>query len=244
MLPAATESGAGSPAGRTPERPARPGLARLLRWVERGSLGAGFLLLLVFASARLDRAIFGRVQVAAASGGSAPAARSPGAAVDQSLWSEGRIARYRESLGRLFAPPLAVLRIPRIGLEVAVLPGVDEVTLNRGVGHIPGTPSPGEPGNVAIAGHRDGFFRGLKDLEIGDRIELETRGTRQLYSVDTLRIVEPTEVQVLDPTPAPVLTLVTCYPFYFVGKAPQRFIVRAQLLAPASAGEGSGTEKR
>ena len=158
---------------------------------------------------------------------------------DQSLWSEGRIAKYRQSLTQNFAPPLAVLRIPKIGLEVPVLPGIDEPTLNRAVGAIPGTALPGEPGNVGIAGHRDGYFRGLKDLATGDRLELETLAGRVEYSVTSIRIVEPTAVEVLAPTPQPVLTLVTCYPFYFVGNAPQRFIVRAEARA-----SGGGSEVR
>src|SRR6185503_18622734 len=101
------------------------------------------------------------------------------------------------------------------------------VTLDRGVGHIEHTAAPRSDGNSGIAGHRDGFFRGLKDIGSGDAIELETLGEREVYRVDRMWIVDPTDVSVLDPTPTPSLTLVTCYPFYFVGSAPQRYIVRA-----------------
>jgi sortase A len=237
-----TECRAGTAPGRAPVRPTRPRSVRLLGWIERGCLGAGAALLLLFAGAWLDRELY-RVQLASLEPAPAAAAETgSGPEADQSLWSEGRIARYRESLGLAFAPPLATLRIPRIGLEVPVLAGVDELSLNRAVGHIPGTAAPGEPGNVAIAGHRDGFFRGLKDLQVGDRIELEARGESQLYAVETLQVVDPGAVHVLDPTPAPALTLVTCYPFYFIGKAPQRYIVRAQALPPAGAGETADTE--
>jgi sortase A len=110
---------------------------------------------------------------------------------------------------------------------VAVLGGTDDWTLNRAVGHIEGTAGPGAAGNSGIAGHRDGFFRGLKDVAVGDAIELETLGAVHHYRVTRTWIVEPDDVSVLDPTASPAVTLVTCYPFYFVGSAPQRFIVRA-----------------
>lgn len=236
-----TGSGAGSASGRTPEHPSGPRSARLLRWLEVASIVAGLALLLVYAGARLDREVHRFVQL----GGVGPApAQGAGAEVDFSLWAEGRIAKYRESLRQAFAPALGVLRIPRIGLEVPVLDGIDELTLNRAVGHIPGTPPPGAPGNVGIAGHRDGFFRGLKDLALGDRIELEAGGELQRFTVTELTVVDPGDVQVLDPTPGPALTLVTCYPFYFVGKAPQRYIVRAQALSPDAAGRTAGPEGR
>jgi sortase A len=157
----------------------------------------------------------------------------PDGNADTSLWSEKRIRSFRESLSASFAPPLAVLRIPKIGVVVAVLEGTDDLTLNRGVGHIEGTPRPGEAGNAGVAGHRDGFFRGLKDVREGDRFDLETaRGTEE-YRVEMISIVDPDDVSVLDPAPGHVLTLVSCYPFYFVGDAPQRYIVRAVRVEPA-----------
>ena len=155
--------------------------------------------------------------------------RAAGEAVepDLTLWSPERIAAWREALAAPAPPPLAVLRIPRIGLEVPVLEGTDRVTLDRGVGHIERTAAPGSDGNSGIAGHRDGFFRGLKDIGPGDAIEIETLRETEIYRVDRIWIVNPTDVAVLDPTPTPSLTLVTCYPFYFVGSAPLRYIVRA-----------------
>jgi len=146
---------------------------------------------------------------------------------DTRLWSPERIRAYEESRKQEAPAPLAVMRVPKIGLEVAVLDGTDDVTLNRAVGHIEDTARPGEPGNVGIAGHRDGFFRGLKDIARGDSIELETAASTAIYLVQDIRIVRPEDVDVLDPTSEPTLTLVTCYPFYFVGSAPQRYIVRA-----------------
>jgi len=151
--------------------------------------------------------------------------------VDTALWAEDRIEEYRQSLEHDFDPPLAILRIPKIDLEVAVLEGTDELVLNRGVGHIAGTPPPGETGNIGIAGHRDGYFRGLKDIAVGDLIVIETLEGPADYAITELLIVEPPDVWVLDPTEVPSVTLVTCYPFYFVGSAPQRFIVRAERIA-------------
>ncbi len=148
--------------------------------------------------------------------------------VDTTLWAEGRIAEYEESLGHDFDAPLAILRIPKIDLEVAVLSGTTELALNRGVGHIDGTPLPGEDGNTGIAGHRDGYFRGLKDVAVGDVIELETLTHSLRYTITELFLVDPPDVWVLEPTESPSITLVTCYPFYYAGSAPQRYIVRAE----------------
>jgi sortase A len=148
-------------------------------------------------------------------------------APDFSLWSTQRVFAWRKAVKEPFPAPLAVLRIPKIRLEVAVLPGTDDATLDRGLGHIEDTALPGAAGNAGIAGHRDGFFRGLKDILPGDTIELDTLDRKETYRVERTWIVDPSDVSVLDPTPAATLTLVTCYPFYFVGSAPQRFIVRA-----------------
>lgn len=151
-------------------------------------------------------------------------------AVDQSQWAEERIRAYQDTLSHGSAPVLGVLRIPRIGLEVPVLAGTSEWILDRGVGWIEETARPGGSGNVGIAGHRDGFFRGLKDVKLADTLELETPGHRFSYRVARLSIVSPDDVSVLDSTLVPSVTLVTCFPFYFVGSAPQRYIVRAVLV--------------
>lgn len=123
--------------------------------------------------------------------------------------------------------PIAVLRIGRIELEVAVGPGTTDAILRRGAGWIEGTSVPGGDGNVAISAHRDSHFRRLKELEPGDLIELESLERTQQYRVAQMSVVEPSAVQVLAEVGAPVLTLVTCYPFHFVGNAPQRYVVRA-----------------
>jgi sortase A len=151
---------------------------------------------------------------------------------DQSLWAPSRVSAWHKALLEPAPEPLAVLRIPKLRLEVAVLPGTDDRTLDRALGHIEGTALPGTDGNLGIAGHRDGFFRGLKDIAPGDVVELETRQGQDVYQVERAWIVKPDDVSVLDPTPTRTLTLVTCYPFYFVGSAPQRFIVRAVRVAP------------
>ena len=161
---------------------------------------------------------FARLQAAALEHPTAP---------DLSLWAPERISAWRRALTEPAPPPLAVLRIPKIRLEVAVLRGTDDITLNRAVGHIDDTALPGSDGNSGIAGHRDGFFRGLKDIGPEDAIELETLRGKEVYRVEGIWVVEPEDVSVLDPTPRRSLTLVTCYPFYHVGPAPQRYIVRA-----------------
>jgi sortase A len=118
--------------------------------------------------------------------------------------------------------------IPRLGISVAVLQGTSSRMLRRGVGHIEGTPLPGETGNTGIAGHRDTFFRELKDIRKNDEIQLQTATELFHYEVDWVKVVDPDDITVLEPTTfGSTLTLVTCYPFYFVGSAPKRYVVRA-----------------
>ena len=153
----------------------------------------------------------------------------PAGTPDQSLWSPKRVNAWQKALSHPAPIPLAVLRIPKIRLEAPVLPGTDDGILDRAVGHIEGTAKPGTEGNSGLAGHRDGFFRGLKDIIPGDVIELDTIQGKDSYRVERTWVVDPDDVSVLDPTPVRALTLVTCYPFYYVGSAPRRFIVRAVL---------------
>lgn len=145
---------------------------------------------------------------------------------DQTLWSPKRVRAFQASLTRE-SIPLAVIRIRRLGIEAPVLEGTEDWALDRGVGHIEDTALPGAKGNCALAGHRDGFFRALKDVQQGETIELETTSGTATYRVERTWIVGPDDVSVLDQTSTRTVTLVTCYPFYFVGAAPQRFIVRA-----------------
>ena len=126
--------------------------------------------------------------------------------------------------------PLGRIEINTIGLAAMILEGTDARTLRRAVGHIPGTPLPGQPGNVAITGHRDTFFRPLRNIREDDEIKLTTLSGSFQYRVDSIKVVEPENMQVLASSEDAILTLVTCYPFYFVGPAPKRFIVRAHRI--------------
>ena len=125
---------------------------------------------------------------------------------------------------------LGRIDIARLGVTAMIMEGTDDRTLQRAVGHIRGTPMPGLNGNTAIAGHRDSFFRPLRNIRHNDEIILTTLNGPTHYLVDTTQIVGPDDVQVLDNSKETVLTLVTCYPFYFIGAAPKRFIVRAHKI--------------
>ena len=146
---------------------------------------------------------------------------------DQSEWSRERVQKYEESRA-IDVEALGRLDIPEAGVSVMVLDGTDDWTLNRAVGRIEGTARPGEPGNLGIAGHRDGFFRGLRHLSVGDELTFTTLEGVGHYRVVDLSIVEPESVEVLAPTADSTITLVTCHPFYYVGDAPRRFIVHAR----------------
>ena len=149
------------------------------------------------------------------------------------LWSGIRVKTYKAALQREIPPTLAILRIPRIKLEVPVHDGTTDAVLDLAAGRIEQTALPGTPGNVGIAAHRDGFFRVLKDVKEGDALDLETPAGTEHYRVEWIKITIPTDVSVIDPTPGPAVTLVGCYPFYHVGPAPQRFIVRASPVSAA-----------
>jgi sortase A len=208
-----------------------------LRCAQRLTLALGMLLIGFYAGRSFHAAV--TTHVARTKFGHRPTALqieqiqheslAAGEKSDFSLWSQKRIAAYEESLLRNVDPPIALMRIPRLGLEAPVLEGTNDLTLDRGVGHIVGTALPGESGNVALAGHRDGFFRVLKDISPGDQIEVLTAGMKQTYQVDQIIVVSPKDVSVLESASGRSLTLVTCYPFYFVGSAPQRYIVKALL---------------
>ncbi len=122
------------------------------------------------------------------------------------------------------------IAIARVGLSAIVLEGDDPRTLRRGVGHIARTPLPGQQGNIGIAGHRDTFFRSLRNVKLNDVVIFETIAGEYRYRIVSTRVVKPTEVSVLNPGENETLTLITCYPFYFVGSAPNRFIVRAERI--------------
>jgi sortase A len=158
-----------------------------------------------------------------------------------------RLLRDRRATSQATAPPVSVtlpkaapvaegsligrIEIPRLALSVMVVEGDGKISLQRAVGHIPGTALPGEDGNVGLAGHRDTFFLPLKDLKINDEIQISTPAGNFKYQVVSLRIVDPENVGVLGPSDENLLTLVTCYPFYFIGAAPKRWIVRARQVS-------------
>jgi sortase A len=157
--------------------------------------------------------------------------------VDMSLWSAVRVRTYKAALLQPPPPTLAILRIPRLELEVPVYDGTTDAVLDLAAGRIEDTALPGTTGNVGIAAHRDGFFRVLKDIKEGDALVLDTPVATEQYRVEWIRITTPEDVSVIDPTPGRAVTLVGCYPFYFVGSAPQRFIVRAVPAAGSPAGD-------
>jgi len=216
-------------------------------FAERVLLAAGIILLLMVAAAMIHRALYSRLALAEFDYHQAVLLQrtsQPGAVgdekVDFSLWSEKRIREYRASLLTKKDSPLAVLWIEKLKVRVPVFEGTDDLVLNRGVGWIAGTARPGAvdgSSNIGLAGHRDGFFRGFKDIAVGDTVELATPGVVSRYVVNHIEIVNPDNVGVLRPRGEPSLTLVTCYPFYFVGDAPQRFIVHAVLKQQIAVGK-------
>ena len=220
--------------------------SKAIRILERGLLLSGLLLLAMFAFAHIHRFVMFRAEIAKFEARQLESTKRSAAAIE-AIDGTGRNADLHQAQDTEYSPwpnqrtklqpaslrkpgeSLAVLRIPVLHLEVPVFDGTDEVTLNRGVGRIASTALPGQGGNIGIAGHRDGFFRGLKDISAGDAIELVTTSGTDVYVVDRIRITSPADVSILRPRTKQSLTMVTCYPFYFVGPAPNRYIVQASL---------------
>ena len=147
--------------------------------------------------------------------------------VDMNLWSAVRVKAYKVAMKQETPRTLAILRIPRLNLEVPVYDGTTDAVLDLAAGRIEDTALPGTPGNVGIAAHRDVYFRVLKDIKEGDALVLDTPVATEQFRVQWIKITTPDDVSVIDPTPTSAVTLVGCYPFYHVGAAPKRFIVRA-----------------
>jgi sortase A len=156
--------------------------------------------------------------------------------VDMNLWSAVRVKAYKVAMKQETPRTLAILRIPRLNLEVPVYDGTTDAVLDLAAGRIEDTALPGTPGNVGIAAHRDGYFRVLKDIKEGDALVLDTPVATEQFRVQWIKITTPDDVSVIDPTPTSAVTLVGCYPFYHVGASPKRFIVRAVPAAGSPSG--------
>jgi sortase A len=217
-------------------------------WLERALFLVGILCLGTFAWSWLDARLFEAEQTERLEQALAAAPRTPPPRKVRPASETDSFESFRQGAERVQQeekeeekepPPPAPnegeligrIHVPRLGVSAIVLEGVGKRTLRRGAGHIPATALPEQgTGNVGIAAHRDSFFRGLKDVRENDTIELTTLDGTFRYEVAWTRIVKPEDVSVLSPTDEPVLTLVTCYPFYYVGSAPKRFIVRARRI--------------
>jgi len=150
---------------------------------------------------------------------------------DKSLWNAKRIKDYQDSLMVNADPPVGIMRIEDVNIEIPIYNGTEELNLNRGVGRIRGMAHlHDDSGNLGIAGHRDGIFRGLKDIQVGDDIEVLTPAGTETYAVSSITIVPKDDISVLEPTTEKTMTIVTCYPFYHVGNAPKRYIVKATAM--------------
>lgn len=221
-----------------------------MRQMERLLLAVGVALVGAYLAGNILREVFSRIAVTSFDPESSTvylpervADAHSTAGVDFSLWSKKRISAFEQALTQHFAAPEALLRISKAHVEVPIFDGTDESTLNRGVGRIPGTAHPGGNGNVGIAGHRDGFFRGLKDIQTGDTVELVMPGKTEFFAVDNISIVDPSDVKVLRSDATPSVTLVTCYPFYFIGSAPLRYIVHASLIGSEGSSPRAATNR-
>lgn len=142
-------------------------------------------------------------------------------------WSESRLALYQRLSAGAVPAPIGQLRVSENQPQIPVFSGTRETNLTLGAGHLPETGALNGSGNAAIAGHRDGFFRSLRELAVGDLLEVATSTESTSYRVTDLWIVSPEDVWVLKDTPQSSLTLITCHPFYFAGSAPNRYVVRA-----------------
>ena len=221
----------------TSPTPRRPRIAHWLdRWTRYFFLTVGVLALGYVAFVMLDAQLFQAyenwrfdraLQEARQAKSSEPPPRSPQAPV---VADPASMRRERLRAAGPEGSPLGRIEISTLGVEVMILEGVEPRTLRRAVGHIPGTALPGELGNVALAGHRDTFFRSLRDIDKNAEITLTTLRGSYRYRVDSTTVVEPQSVEVLADSPDATLTLVTCYPFDFIGHAPKRFIVRAHKI--------------
>jgi sortase A len=205
-----------------------------LWWIERGLIAVG-VALAIYCAAILAEARFHQT---------APLPQPPLTVTQTVLPGDSGDPKAAVAPAPAAGTMLGRLEAPSVKLSTAVLEGSDDATLSRGSGHIEDTPFPGQPGNVGIAGHRDTTFRALRNIHLGDALEFKTADRVYRYRISKTMIVGPDDVYVLDPTEKPALTLVTCYPFEFVGHAPRRFIVRADLVGEEPMAGQAGTSGR
>jgi len=194
---------------------------KVLQWTQRVLFGAAILMLGYVGFVLVDTWVFERRETAALARFVPTEPAASNAVTPTTIGPNGLIGR---------------MEVSRLDVSVVVVEGTSSKSLRRAVGHIAGTALPGQPGNVGIAGHRDTFFRPLRNIQRDDVITLTTSNGEYRYRVVSTKVVSPDNVAVLDSDQNEVLTLVTCYPFYFVGPAPDRFIVRAARMATSSPG--------
>jgi sortase A len=202
------------------------------RWIDRSLIAFGLGCLMFYAVVTAQTAIYQRrakaevsAMIAARRLSEAAAAHRP---VPETAPPSAPVMKG-DVIGRV--------EVPRLRLSAAVAEGDDDSTLGKAVGHLPDTPLPWEQnGNVALAAHRDGLFRPLKNIRLNDEVRVVTAQGEFSYRVRNTQIVDPDDVWVIAPTPGPTLTLITCYPFSFVGHAPHRFVVRAERVDGEPAG--------
>jgi sortase A len=204
----------------------------ILRWGQYAFFIAGVLLLSYVGYAVIDSRLYQasekrRFQQAISEMKPSPDTDRNGSALPVSATLPAAESKTPGTPERTDNSSVGRIEISSVGVTAMILEGTDDVTLRRAVGHIPGTALPGQNGNVAIAGHRDTFFRPLRDIHKGAEITLTTLKGTYRYRVDSTEVVDPQNTESLNESDDATLTLITCYPFYFVGSAPRRFIVRA-----------------
>ena len=200
-------------------------LRRLLKWVQRAFFAGGILMLGYCGFVLLDLAFFQhreKQRLESALNERPETGNAPSQAATTSALKAASFAGPDGLIGRI--------DIARLGISVMVIEGTGKRALRRAAGHIKGTALPGELGNVGISGHRDTFFRPLRNVQLNDIVTLTTPNGEYRYRVESTKVVKPSDVSVLNSDGSEILTLVTCYPFYFVGAAPDRFIVRSQRI--------------
>jgi sortase A len=190
--------------------------ATFLQWLERALLATGLALAIWCGAALLDAHFVAKMPV-------------PNPPKAEAVPAEGIVVTL-PPVAPVTGSWVARLDAPSVHLSATVLEGSDDGTLARGAGHIEDTAFPGQPGNVGIAGHRDTTFRAVRNLHVGDPLELTTSDRIYRYVITKAFVVEPEDVYVLDPSDRPMLTLVTCYPFTYIGHAPHRYILQAVLV--------------